>query len=712
MPNLSINEYRNDLLSETNIYQQQGYGFGMRDSFMRLMFSKLEESQQGDLISSFIPETKVGTRLVAADGYRFDDDDGTLILVLCDYNGLQNDLEPFTKAMAERAFKLLDGLVSATRQRECKELAELMRIHPGTDQWDLISLLEDKDPESGEHRVQRVRSFIFTDRISSDRFKKFDHPDIAGIPTELQIWDLKRFYELSQSLTGHEIHEYQFPENKIHLEKATEGRGFISYLGVIDGTTLADLYHDNGSRLLEGNVRSFLSSRGAVNKGIRRTLKEQPESFFVFNNGIAVTVRGLERDAEGYLRKATDFQIINGGQTTASISRAKYIDKVDISCVAVSMKLTEITSDLSEDEAADLIQDISRYSNNQNKVSDADFFSNHPFHREMENKSLRIATPAGLIRSTYWFYERSRGKYEQRTMFSTQRNKKIDAEKYPKNQVIKKEDLARLMMCWRDEPKPFIASKGATYLFKSFSEEVATKWENRDTTGEFSDDYYRNVVSLHILRMNLRSHIGGGKGIQAAPWYCHGYLANIVDYSLSILAWAANKEWGGVRFFNLKPIWNRQDVSESLVTVMMSIAEKVQSIITAPDRGEANVTQWCKKEACWTNMRKYFSSNNLLKNIESEFRISKETSLKIQKDRKKENKLDREIDWLNEAISYAYWQEAYEFEQKRKTIDAPSQRRALQKMLSITKSPRLPSSKDCQSAFQALELLRDQGFAH
>ncbi len=86
-----------------------------------------------------------------------------------------------------------------------------------------------------------------------------------------------------------------------------------------------------GGRLLEGNVRSFLSLRSTVNKDIRATILKDPEHFFVYNNGIAVTVEDMTLNDKGKLLKATDFQIINGGQTTASLARAVYSDKADVS---------------------------------------------------------------------------------------------------------------------------------------------------------------------------------------------------------------------------------------------------------------------------------------------------------------------------------------------------------------------------------------------
>ena len=104
---------------------------------------------------------------------------------------------------------------------------------------------------------------------------------------------------------------------------------------------------------------------------------------------------------------AKDFQIINGGQTTASLSNARHKDKADLSEIYVQMKLTEVDSNA--DKSSELIRTISRSSNSQNKVSDADFFATTPFHVRMEQISRKVFEPAhnGAQYETRWFYEQA-----------------------------------------------------------------------------------------------------------------------------------------------------------------------------------------------------------------------------------------------------------------------------------------------------------------
>lgn len=212
--------------------------------------------------------------------------------------------------------------------------------------------------------------------------------------------------------------------------------------------------HKYGSQLLEGNVRSFLSTKVAVNKKIRETILKCPSMFFAYNNGVSATAMDvqLERTAGGtHIVGARDFQIINGGQTTASLSNTRHKDKADLEGIYVQMKLTEIDeSDM--DRSTELVRNISRSSNSQNKVTDADFFSTHPFHIRMEQHSRRIFAPAesGAQYETKWFYERAKGQFLQAQMRLTPAKKRQFLLQNPKSKVITKTDFAKVRNTWSE----------------------------------------------------------------------------------------------------------------------------------------------------------------------------------------------------------------------------------------------------------------------
>ena len=184
----------------------------------------------------------------------------------------------------------------------------------------------------------------------------------------------------------------------------------VLILVVMPGKLLAQIYGLYGARLLEQNVRTFLQARTKVNQGIIRTIEESPGMFFAFNNGLTATAAEVElsQAANGGLGVSAmrDLQIVNGGQTTASILYAQDRDKAVLDEVFVQMKLSVVDSE----RISDVVPLVSRYANTQNRVSEADFFSSHPFHRELERISRMTPAPAraGSLVSTKWFYERKR----------------------------------------------------------------------------------------------------------------------------------------------------------------------------------------------------------------------------------------------------------------------------------------------------------------
>ena len=161
-------------------------------------------------------------------------------------------------------------------------------------------------------------------------------------------------------------------------------------------------------------MRSFLQVRGKVCKGIQQTIEETPHRFLAYNNGLTATARELDLEdrKHGHFRlvAATDFQIVKGGQTTASLYHAWKKDKQDISQVAVQMKLTLVADHTKLGEFVPL---ISLYANSQNKVNTTDFSVHGPFHQKLEKLSRTVWAPAigGLERGTRWYYERARGSY-------------------------------------------------------------------------------------------------------------------------------------------------------------------------------------------------------------------------------------------------------------------------------------------------------------
>ena len=283
-----------------------------------------------------------------------------------------------------------------------------------------------------------------------------------------------------------------------------------------------------------------------------------------------------------------NLQIVNGGQTTASIFTAKKKDGADLDHISVQMKLSVIDPERAEK----VVPKISEYANTQNTVNAADFFANHPFHVRMEEFSRRVwaRSPDGTFRETKWFYERARGQYlDAKTYLTAAEKKKFDAE-YPKAQSFTKTDLAKFENVW--ECIPHIVSKGAQANFAHFAKLVGKRWDADET--QFNEQYFCHAMARALIFRRLE------KLISAQPWYEGGYRANIVAYTLSKLAQLVQESGKMVDF---QSIWQNQKLSDELESALIEIAVATQTVILNTPEGMRNISEWAKKESCWTRVK-------------------------------------------------------------------------------------------------------------
>ena len=369
---MDAQEFKKDFLEDIKA-DAAATGEGSCASFVTAFARYLQEADYLlDFTSSYFEGIGKQNRKLRVDGYVYDEFDKTMSLIVADYDVLDNE-RVLTKNQARQLQNRLIYFVDNTLNTQLHRNVEMSRSCS-----DLVDLLREKRSE-----IRKYQLLIFTTADISSTIKILESPEINNVPSECQIWNVERLFQLCGSDIGRQVIEIDFKEyteNGIPCLEASDTvtEDFKSYLCIISGTVLADLYDKYGSSLLEGNVRSFLSTKVAVNKKIRTTILQQPERFFAYNNGISATTMGVkfESTSQGlFLVSARDFQIINGGQTTASLSNARYRDKADLNAIFVQMKLTDIAGTLENEDATTLVQNISRSSNSQNKVSDADFFS-------------------------------------------------------------------------------------------------------------------------------------------------------------------------------------------------------------------------------------------------------------------------------------------------------------------------------------------------
>ncbi|MGO4734285.1 AIPR family protein [Paenibacillus sp. 2KB_22] len=643
---MDLQDFRKEFLEDVRS-TAAAYGGGSSAAFVGIVSNYLVNAEVlPDFEASFYLGSGMRNRKLRIDGYAMDEFDNTMNLIVADYLG--DDAErTLIRSEAEQIFQWPLRFVEETFKNKLHDKIEI-----SSSAADLVDTLR-----TNKERIRKYRVLLFTDGLMSGRIESFPVKDFEGVGVEFQIWDVERLYKMFLAEAGRESVEINFTQYSANgipcLDAGNFGdNSYRSFLCVIPGTVVADMYDHFGSQLLEGNVRSFLSTKVAVNKKIRETILTSPKMFFAFNNGIAATAVDVvvEEKPEGkFITYVRDFQIINGGQTTASLSSARYKDKANLDGISVQMKLTELNAE--PDETHNLMQKISKSSNSQNKVSDADFFSTHPFHVRMEQISRRMFAPAmgGDQHDTRWFYERARGQHLQTQMRMTKSERNRFLTQNPKHQLITKTDLAKARNTWRG--LPHVVSKGAQSNFREFAEWIDDEWQLSEDS--FNEKFFQESIALYVLFKHVE------KLVTHQSWYEHGYRANIVTYSIALLVHLLKTQYSAY-VLDLQIIWNKQDVPSVLTSQLNKLAKAVLDSITDSSRAVANVTQWCKREACWNKVK---SLNIVLDaELESVLIASGDEKTEVRRARK-DQKIVSGIEAQTRVVNYGadYWKKMHLF---------------------------------------------------
>lgn len=481
----------------------------------------------------------------------------------------KNDWEPVLKRGLNFIKKSINGLYKAMVLDNDSENSDICNFSK--------FIYDNKD------KITNMRLFLLTDGLT--KAIKLDENNIEGIEVTYHSWDIERLFRLVSSGNKREIIkidiEKKYGMNLACLEMPEPNDDYKSYLTIIPGTLLSQLYEEYGERLIERNVRSFLQFRG-VNKGIKETIANEPHMFLAYNNGISATAEQVDivinDQGVPYIKSFKDLQIVNGGQTTASIYHSMKKDKsADITKVFVQMKITEIKDAGKMD---DIVPRISEYANSQNKIQTADFYANDPYHRKLEQLSRTIWAPAkeGKNRQTKWFYERARGQYlGLKNRETTPARKREFDEIYPKSQLITKTDLAKYLNSWNQ--LPHLVSRGAQKNFVEFTKILQS--------GDLEDpeqEYFKNIVSKAILY---------NETTKLVPYK---HRANIVTYTIAWLSHKTNQQIG------LEEIWRKQELPNSLQETIIKVMNAAHKHITNPPTNQ-NFGEWAKKEECWITFR-------------------------------------------------------------------------------------------------------------
>lgn len=512
------------------------------------------------------PAAKINAWSLSADG-------ATLDLFTTLYHG-EGKVVAVTRAEAEQQFKLARGFLRRALGKIYEELDE------SHDAFQVARSIYE-----ATESLTTVRLFVLTDGVVKSF--EIDEEQLPGIELRYVLWDLEKLSRLQ--VGTREIISLDFMKDyggAVPCIATADATGeYRTFLAFFAAPTLAKIYGEHGQRLLERNVRAFLQAKGKVNKGLQETLREQPHRFLAYNNGLCCTAAEVDVDTDksGHARllRVRDFQIVNGGQTTASIYHALKKEKTDVSKVVVQVKLTVLTDPA---KVVEIVPLISKFANSQNKVNTADFSANDAFHQNLEKLSRTVWAPAtgGLAMGTRWYYERARGSYmDDKSRAGTPAQRRKWEDQHPPSQKFTKTDVAKFENTW--DQLPHNVSLGAEKNF--------TEWTlRRQSEGvEASQEYFERLVAKAILFRTTE------KIVSAQNF--GGYRANIVTYTLAWLS-LDKGQW-----IDLKKIWQRQAIGEPLAKAIEVICHKAHEAIESPERTKQNVTEWCKQEECWLRFR-------------------------------------------------------------------------------------------------------------
>lgn len=444
--------------------------------------------------------------------------------------------------------------------------------------------------------ISRFRLYFVTDREYTGRDSSIKDPtdfyssdeDSHKVSLEAHVWDLRHLMEAAETAAPLEHLAVNLGDEGIAAVKApNDTNDMETYLLFLSGQMLANWYKKHGSKLMEANVRSFLSLRGKVNRGIRATLDNEPDRFVAYNNGLSATASSVSLNEYGRIISIEDLQIVNGGQTTASIFYTQQKDKLDLSKVVVPVKLVVVRDSV----ARELIPNISRYTNSQNKVAETDFSSNSDYQVRLAQLSQHVLTPPLPGKNpTHWYYERTRGQYENDKNRRDASDRKQFERLNPSKQRIKMIDAPKYLMCWDGHPE--VASLGSQKCFAQF---VSTESKNGKESVEFLDvDFFKGLVCKRIIFDAIYKHI------KTAAWYQGAYQANIAEYAVAKYAFDMKRASSE---FDFDVVWRMQNVPDSIRPALLKAAWQSSDVLNSPQRPIQNISEWAKKKECWNDLQ-------------------------------------------------------------------------------------------------------------
>ncbi|HBU92261.1 AIPR family protein [Bacillus pumilus] len=571
--------------------------------FLEKMISFMDRPDEPEIL---LPPFKDSGKNIAVNAYSYDDENQVLDVYVVDYNFEQNEEDLLSINMTA-----VTEIANRAKRFITNSKNLLQTIDHSLEAYDLAKIIDEVINSLNEINIFVITNMYYT----SNKPVEISIPGIETV--NVQVWDINRVQQLITSEQAIETDYIDFEQDygetfeMMFVPDPSSGmKDFECYIGYISAELLAKAYDEWGQKLVERNVRSFLQARGGTNKGIRDTLKDpfQRKMFVAYNNGISTVARTGEFEPvkdgvnQFKIKGLSGWQIVNGGQTTASIHKA-YKDGISLKDVYVQAKLTilQVNEFVEKDQHQiedEMISRISQYANTQNKINKSDLLANTRFMSDLEKFSRNIWIPGkdGRRSESKWYFERARGQYMVDINRRNRGKEQTDFKKQnPKNKVLTKVDMAKYFMSW--EGYPHVSSKGGEEAFKKFMELNKSFWSG-NSLDKITLSFYQKLIARAIINLRVKEIVDEMK--------LRGYKANVLYYTTAMIHQIYNEQ------IDLVEVWKEQSLSEKWDDIIRIIAEKTLSYLRE-SAGERNVTQWAKQEACWIQYKETCSQE--LKNL-------------------------------------------------------------------------------------------------
>lgn len=615
-----IDELKSDIAS---LVYSEGEGTSFEDKFTEYCIEVLESigKSEGARVLSYIHPTKQGTIDWKINGFCLKDfvkDENkkeyyeTLDLFITfykneyGYNIAKDDYIKSLNQIKRFINYALKGYIDYI-DKSHKELNELIKIIGN----------QGKD-------FDRINVYFLINGFSNHEKEKIDLKDIDVF---VHTWDISRLFKINESNSMHEPIEIDFKtftENRKGLQclqVPNIDEMYDCYLAIVPGEILAKLYKEFSNELLESNVRAFLGQAGKFNKGIRDTIRNKPQMFLPYNNGITATAENVTTeiiDNQLVITKLNDFQIVNGGQTTASLYHTqKKFKEADLSKIFVQMKLTVIKD---KEQKNIEVPNISRFANSQNKVSELDLSSNNPYFVQIENLSRKkyVVNPENKNHSLLWFFERTNGQYRETLNKQTPTQQKKFKEQNPPNLKFVKSDVAKFINIW--ELEPHFVSQGSQKNFIHFTKKINEFVNKNKLPGE---NFYRKLIANGIL-FKITDKLFGRKNTDAIG--DTNLKSFTVAYTLSYFHFLTDSR------LDLWKIYEHQKIDDFLSDSIKTLLVFVYNHLVK-EANNSLISEYAKRESSWKKLKEIPYSINLMEVLKGYLILEEE---KIQREKEKE----------------------------------------------------------------------------